>query len=77
MLTESYIWISLAKVFYMNPHFIACESLAAFGEALHMIDKPESNTSYILLTEQTDSFKSKQEQCGRTPRANPALLHPS
>lgn len=43
----------------MNPHFIACESLADFREALGMIFKPDSNTSYILLIEQTDLFKSK------------------
>lgn len=43
----------------MNPRFIACESLADFREPLGMIPKPESNTRYILLIEQTDLFKTK------------------
>lgn len=51
----------------MNPHFIACESLADFREALSMISKPESNTSYVLLIEQTDLFKSKQDVWQNNP----------
>lgn len=58
----------------MNPHFIACESLVDFREVLGIISKPESNTSYILLIEQTDFFKSKQDMYGRTTQIKPSAL---
>ena len=58
----------------MNPHFIACEFLADIREALGMISKPEGNTSYILLIDQTDLFKSKQDMYGRTTQIKPSTL---
>lgn len=81
MLTESYIWISLAKVFYMNPHFIACESLAAFGEALHVIENQKAIlVTFYWLSKQTHSKASKksaaehreQTQHSYTPASIPA-----